>query len=131
MDTNEYIDDLNRLTHDPSDEVKMTSRAFKTLLKNINLINTNLFKNEEDIAFIKRREAVNKQLAEEMEQILSSLKPTSPKKKGKKLTVTDIKLDNITMTEERYQELLTTLPKSSFTPVPDSNIILDKLSTLG
>jgi len=131
MNTSDYIDDLNRLTYNPDDEVKMTKSAFNTLLRNINTINSNLFKNQEDIAFIKRREDVNKQLAEEMEQILSSLNTASSKKKSKKLTVTDIKLDNITMTEERYQELLTTLPKSSFTPVPDSNIILDKLSTLG
>jgi tRNA U34 5-carboxymethylaminomethyl modifying enzyme MnmG/GidA len=124
MNTNDYIDDLNHLTYNPDDEVKMTASAFKTLLRNINLINTNLFKNQEDIAFIKRREDVNKSLAEEMEQILSSLKPKKKSKVNLK-----INYPKFVQSEERYMEELAKAPLTPLTPVPDYNDIINKLSS--
>lgn len=127
MNTNDYIDDLNRLTYNPNDEVKMTKSAFKTLLKNVDTINSNLFKNQEDIAFIKRREDVNKQLAEEMIQILSSLKPTKKSKFGTKANLLSSH-PTFVQSEERYMEELVKAPVTPLTPVPDFNDVINKLS---
>jgi hypothetical protein len=78
--TTSYLPDLERLTHNPNDEVKMTMTAYKTLVKNIGIINQNILKNSESLASIRRRNDVNEELALEMESIISSLKP---KKKAK------------------------------------------------
>jgi hypothetical protein len=125
--TTSYLPDLERLTHNPNDEVKMTTTAYKILVKNIGTINQNILKNSESLASIHRRNDVNEKLALEIEDIISSIKP---KKKAKFSTkqnlIPDIKFRS---TAKKYEEAINSSPKTPLSPVPDFNEIMSKIAS--
>lgn len=114
----DYIQDLDRLTRDKSDEVVMTTSAYKTLHSNLQTIKQNLERNQEAFATIKRNNVVNEDLIKQIEQIVSSL---SPKKNSKKTMVPF----NINL---NFEEELLKAPKSPLTPIPDLNKLMGKLT---
>jgi P2-related tail formation protein len=123
--TTSYLPDLDRLTHNHDDEVKMTMTAYKTLVNNILTINQNLERNQEAFASIKRNNQVNEDLAKEMENIISSLKPKKRAKFGtKENLIPDIRFIS---TAEKYEETINSSPRTPLTPVPDYNEVFGKL----
>jgi len=125
--TTSYLPDLERLTHNPNDEVRMTMTAYKTLVKNIDTINKNILKNSESLASIHRRNDINEELALEIEDIISSLKPKKKAKFGiKQNLIPDIKFRS---TAEKYEEAINSSPRTPLTPVPDFNEVMNKIAS--
>ena len=127
MNAKEYLSDLDRLTRNPYDEVKMTGTAFNTLTRNITTIEQNILKNSEAIASIKRRNDVNEYLSKEMSDIISSLQPKKKPKFGTKENL----IPNIRFTSspENYEEAIRTSPRCPLTTPPNANELLSKLFT--
>lgn len=124
MDSSSYLPDLERLTHNSDDEVKMTSTAYKILLRNINIINNNQQKIDKMKRELNMYFNQNSDLIQEVNDILTSIKP---KKKPKFST----KVNPIPrMTEERYNEELSKAPKAPLTPVPDFQHIMNKINSI-
>lgn len=123
MDASSYLPDLERLTHNPNDEVKMTSTAYNTLLRNINTINNNQQKIDKMKRELNMYFNQNSDLIQEVNDILTSIKPRKKPKFGTRANLIP------RMTEERYNEELSKAPKATFTPVPDFKDILKKISS--
>jgi hypothetical protein len=124
MDASSYISDLERLTHNPDDEVKMTSTAYKILLRNINIINNNQQKIDKMKRELNMYFNQNSDLIQEVNDILASIEPKKKPKFGTKVNPIP------RMTEEKYNEELSKAPKASFTPVPDFQHIMSKINSI-
>jgi hypothetical protein len=127
MDASSYISDLERLTHNPDDEVKMSSTAYKILLRNIDIINNNQQKIDKMKRELNMYFNQNSDLIQEVNDILTSIKP---KKKYKYSTKSNLIPFQATMTEERYNEELYKAPKAPLTPVPDFRHIMNKINSI-
>ena len=127
MDSSSYLIDLDRLTYDPNDEVKMTTTAYNTLVRNIKTINQNILKNSEALSSIRRKNDVNEELAIEMDSIISSLKPKKKSKFGTKENL--IPIIKFISTQEKYEEVIKSSPRTPLTPVPDYQDIMSKIES--
>ena len=128
MDASSYISDLERLTHNPDDEVKMTSTAYKILLRNINIINNNQQKIDKMKRELNMYFNQNSDLIQEVNDILASIKPKKKPKFGtKENLIPDIRFIS---SWEKYEEALNAAPKVSLTPVPDFQHIMSKINSI-
>ena len=116
----DYIQDLDRLTRNKSDEVVMTTSAYKTLHHNLQTIKQNLERNQEAFATINRNNIVNEDLIKQMGQIVFSLLPKEKPKLNSKKTMVPFNI-NI-----NFEEELSKAPKSPLTPIPNLNELMGK-----
>jgi len=127
MNTNEYINDLDRLLNDPSDTVCMTKTAFKSLLRNIHILNKSLVDMERELGSIRYQISTNQLLSKEMEDIITSLSPKKKLKFGtKENLIPDIKFRS---SAEKYEETINSSPKTPLSPVPDYNEVMNKIAS--
>jgi hypothetical protein len=131
MDTSSYIPDLNRLTHNPNDEVRMTSTAFNILLNNISTITKNQSKIDDLSRDICSYTKQNYYLIQKVQQIISSLTPEKRPKFGTKSNlIPNVFRSKLNWSPERYDEELSKAPKNFLTPVPDFNHIMNKMRSI-
>ena len=127
MKTDEYISDLDRLTRNPDDEVRMTGRAFLELKDSVNIIDNNQIRIESNIKDVRSRVKQNSELIDKVEQIISSL--NVPKKKSKFGTKSNLlPAINFIASADRYEEELAKAPKCSLTPVPNYFDLIKKIA---
>ena len=126
-DTNEYISDLNRLTHNPADEVRLTKTSYKTITRALDIVEQSLDRIEEQEKYLRKERNTLRDRISDIHQIINSIKPKVKSKFGtKENLIPDIRFIS---SWEKYEEALNAAPKVSLTPVPDLNEVLSKIQS--